>query len=86
MAKIIFVDLSTPKEHSLLEVERECIPRVGEWIEMDCESKGMSLYYEVLQVAHSTKYNGTDVFVGNPQPETEARQNLHRQTLKKYSS
>jgi len=48
------------------------LPRRGELIEIE-DDKGVAFLWEVMQVLHSAKGDGSDIYVANPQQTVEWR-------------
>ena len=61
MHTLIVIDISGEKQKSLYANDFKTHPRIGEWVEIDIEGKGV--IYEVVRIIHSSKGLGSDIYV-----------------------
>jgi hypothetical protein len=83
MNKLVVINLSAKTPQGLGTLHFQQMPRPGDWIEAEGENH-QSVFYEVIQIVHSSTGAGADLYVANPRPGTEARRDLHRAFLEKH--
>ena len=84
MHELIVINLSAENPQGLGKLLFKQMPRPGDWIEVEDENK-QAIFYDVIQVVHSSVGAGADVYVANPKPATEARVSLHKPFSEKHS-
>lgn len=83
MHELVVINLSDHSPQCLGKFNFKQMPQPGDWIETEDKNKH-SLFYEVIQVVHSSTGAGAGLYVGNPRPGAEARCALHKSFLEKH--
>ena len=61
MYEAIVTDVSSYPPDGKGTMKFKCMPRIGEWIEVD--EKGIAVMYLVVMISHSTTGGGIDLYV-----------------------